>query len=189
MSQPAAPKATRAGPSAEQMDLGDGWSHVVRGGRVVRDSAPVPTPAPSPQPVDKAPKVPLVTATVKKAKPEKAVPKTAPAPKKAAAKPTKAASTGARLVKAPNPVANPPSTSPLEDISDLTDSLPLEACVQLTRRLLASISSLPKGAARPRAVLKTVLLFVTKYRRHALGLVGAHPCASPAGMRCAWQEA
>jgi hypothetical protein len=106
--------------------------------------------------------VSLLTATVKKAKPEKAEPKTAPAPKKAAVKPTKVASTGAKSVMAPKTVANPPSTSPLEDISDLLDSLPLEAFVQLTRRLLASISSLPKRAARPRAVLKTVLLFVAE---------------------------
>ena len=33
---PAAPTAQRAGPSAEQMDLGEGWTHVVRGGRVVK---------------------------------------------------------------------------------------------------------------------------------------------------------
>jgi hypothetical protein len=40
VSQPAAPKAQRAGPSAEQMDLGEGWSHVVRGGRVVKATTP-----------------------------------------------------------------------------------------------------------------------------------------------------
>ena len=51
-------------------------------------------------------------------------------------------------------MANPPSTSPLEDISDVLYSLPLKICVQLTRRLLASISSFRKGAARARAVLK-----------------------------------
>jgi hypothetical protein len=33
---PAAPKAQWAGPSAEQRDLGEGWNHVVRGGRVVK---------------------------------------------------------------------------------------------------------------------------------------------------------
>jgi hypothetical protein len=27
-----APKVQRAGPSAEKMDIGEGWSHVVRGG-------------------------------------------------------------------------------------------------------------------------------------------------------------
>ena len=55
------------------------------------------------------------------------------------------------------------STSPLEDISDLLDHLPIQACVELTRWLLTSISSLPTGAARPRAVLKTVILFVAEY--------------------------
>jgi hypothetical protein len=56
-----------------------------------------------------------------------------------------------------------PSTSPLEEISDLLDHLPIQACVELTRRLLTSISFLPTGAARPRAVLKTVILFVAEY--------------------------
>jgi len=53
--------------------------------------------------------------------------------------------------------------SPLEDISDHLDRLPLQACVELTCRLLTSISSLPTGAARPRPVLKTVILFVAEY--------------------------
>ena len=33
---PAAPKAQRAGPSAKQMDLDEGWNHVLRGRRVVK---------------------------------------------------------------------------------------------------------------------------------------------------------
>ena len=41
-SHPAAKKSKRTGLSAEQMDVGEGWSHVVRGGRVVRASAPSP---------------------------------------------------------------------------------------------------------------------------------------------------
>jgi hypothetical protein len=36
----AAPNVKRAGPSAEQMDLGEGWSHVFRGGRVAKDNTP-----------------------------------------------------------------------------------------------------------------------------------------------------
>jgi hypothetical protein len=32
--KPAAPKAKRAKPSAEQMDLGEVWSHVIRGGEL-----------------------------------------------------------------------------------------------------------------------------------------------------------
>jgi hypothetical protein len=49
------------------------------------------------------------------------------------------------------------STSPLEEISDLVHQLPIQACVVLFRRLLTSVSSLPTGAARLRAVLKTVI--------------------------------
>ena len=56
-SHPAASKAKRAGPSAEQKELGEGWSHVVRGGRVVKASSHYPIPNP-PQPVSKAPKLP-----------------------------------------------------------------------------------------------------------------------------------
>jgi hypothetical protein len=52
--------------------------------------------------------------------------------------------------------------SPLEESSDLLNHLPIQACVELTRRLLTSTSSLPTGAARPRAVLKTVILFVAE---------------------------
>jgi len=54
-------------------------------------------------------------------------------------------------------------TNSLEEISDLLDRLPLQACVELTRRLLTSISSLPTGSACPRAVLKTVIPFVAEY--------------------------
>jgi hypothetical protein len=57
-------------------------------------------------------------------------------------------------------VAYPPSFVPIED---LLDSLPIDACVQLTRWLLATFSSLPKGAARSPAVLKTVILFIAEY--------------------------
>jgi hypothetical protein len=53
--------------------------------------------------------------------------------------------------------------SPIEEISDLLDKLPLNACVDLTRRLLTSIPTLPSGSARTRAVLKIVILFVAEY--------------------------
>jgi hypothetical protein len=55
------------------------------------------------------------------------------------------------------------SACPPEDISDLLDHLPLQVHVELTRRLLTSISSFPTRAARPRAVLKTVIFFVAEY--------------------------
>ena len=54
-------------------------------------------------------------------------------------------------------------TYPLEEISDLLDRLSLQACVELTRRFLTSISSLRTGPAHPRAVFKTVILFVAEY--------------------------
>ena len=53
------------------------------------------------------------------------------------------------------PTENP--ISPLEAISHLLDHLPLHACVELNRRLLTSISSLPTGTARPCAVLRTAI--------------------------------
>ena len=46
------PKEQRAGLSAEQMDLGEGWNHVVRGGRVVKATIPsTHIPNPPSQPV------------------------------------------------------------------------------------------------------------------------------------------
>ena len=54
------------------------------------------------------------------------------------------------------------ATSALEEISDLLDYLPHPACVELTRRLITSISSLPTGAARSRALLKTDILCVAE---------------------------
>ena len=37
------------------------------------------------------------------------------------------------------------SNSPMENISDLLDHLPIQACMELTRRLLTSISPSPQG--------------------------------------------
>jgi hypothetical protein len=55
-------------PSAEQIDLCEGWNHVVRGGRVVKATT-TPIPNPSPQPVTKAPEQPKLAATMKTARP------------------------------------------------------------------------------------------------------------------------
>jgi len=41
--EPSAPKAQLVSPSAEQIDLGDGWNHVVRGGRIVKATTTPPT--------------------------------------------------------------------------------------------------------------------------------------------------
>jgi hypothetical protein len=55
------------------------------------------------------------------------------------------------------------STSPLEEISDLLDHLPLPACVDLGGRRVIKNNTLPTGAACPRAVLHTVILFVAEF--------------------------
>jgi hypothetical protein len=146
-----AKKATQFKPSEEQMQLGEGWSHVVRGGRVVKATTPPPTPNPVPPLATQAQK-PIATPTSNTAKPKKPAPKIPAAPKADLAQPS------TELVGNPHP-----TPSPLEDISDLLDQLPFDACVELTRRLLTSISSLPSGAARERAVLKTVIFFVAEY--------------------------
>jgi len=91
-SQSAAPKAQRAGPSAEQRDLGEVWNHVVLGGRVVKaTTTPTPNPKPTPQPVRKAPSQPKVTTTRKTAGPKKPKPKSPAATKPAAVKTKKKA--------------------------------------------------------------------------------------------------
>jgi hypothetical protein len=61
---------------------------------------------------------------------------------------------------APSP---PQCQSPLEGLADLFENLPTKACVELTRRLLSAAYSLPTGEARPRADLKTVILFTAEY--------------------------
>jgi hypothetical protein len=111
-----------------------------------------------------------VTATKTTAGSKKPKPKSTAATKPAAGKTkTKAVATvKTAAAKPPTPelvVPTQSSTSPLEEISDLLDHLPIQACVELTRRLLTSISSLPTGADRPLAVLKTVILFVADYGR------------------------
>jgi hypothetical protein len=123
-----------------------------------------PNPKPFPQAVTEAPEQPKVTATRKTARPKKPDPKSTAGPRPAAGKHKKKAATSVKTaaVKPTNPnQVVPTQTSTLEEMSDL-DRLPLQACVELTRRLLASVTSLPTGAARPRAVLKTVILFVAE---------------------------
>ena len=104
-----------------------------------------------------------VTATRKKAGPKKSEPKPTAAAQPAAGKSKKkiAASVKTAATK-PTILVLVVSTNRLEEISDL-DRLPLQGCVELTRRLLTSISFLPTGTARPRAVFKTVILFVAEY--------------------------
>jgi hypothetical protein len=168
-SQPAAPNAQRAGPLAEQSDLGEGWSHVVRGGRVVKaTTSPPPQPSPVPQSVTEAPVQPITTATRERARPKKPEPKPTASPKRATGKANNKEATSVKTAaaKPSTPKLVVPfqcPTTPLEEISDLLEHLHLQTCVELTRRPLTSISFLPTRAACPRAVLKTVILFVAEY--------------------------
>jgi hypothetical protein len=151
-------KSTRAESSEEQL-ADAGWSNVVRGGRVA-NAAPPAAPNPITPQLTKALKR-IVTPTIKTAKPEKPAPKTPAAPKAASVKPAVAKPVAAQ--PSSKSVVTPRPTSPLEGISDLLDQLPTKACEELTCRLLTSISSLPTGVARPRAILKTVIMFVAEY--------------------------
>jgi hypothetical protein len=101
------------------------------------------------------------------ARPQNSEPKPSADSKPAAGKSKKTAvasvkSEAAKLTTLNLVVSNQSSTSLLGKSFDL-DHLFLDACVQLTRRLLTSISSLPTGAARPRTVLKFVIFFVAEY--------------------------
>jgi len=163
---PAATEARRAGPSAEQMDLGEGWSHVIRRGCVVKATTTPPTnPHPKrPPPETEAPEKTIVTATRETARPKKNNSSTR-APKRASGKSKKKAAASFKTAAATPTtpclvVPNQNPTSPLEEISDLLDHL---ACVELTRRILTIMSSLPTWADRRRAILKTVILFVSEY--------------------------
>jgi hypothetical protein len=132
---------------------------VVRGGRVVKPTTPSqlePTLKPA-----AAPKQGKASASRKEGKAaQPAVEARQQAPMK------KKAMTGkpSPLPNKPNPnPIPPPNPSPIDEISDLLDNLAVHACVELTRRLFTAVPSLPSGAARSRAVLKIVILFVAEY--------------------------
>ena len=145
--------------------------HVVRGGRVVKATKTPPTkPHPDlpPQPVTEAREKPRVTAINETVRPEKPELKSTAAPIRASGKSKRNASESVKTANATPTtpslvVPNQFSTSTLEDISELLDHLPLHECVELTRRLFTSIYSLPTGAVRSRAVLKSVHVLVAEY--------------------------
>jgi hypothetical protein len=164
-SAPVTPKAQRPEPTAEQVILGQGWNHVVRGDRVIKAASP-PPPNPTPCPVGPTPTRNELETTGKKGKPTKSMPKVKVGTKQAPAikvpeqaKPKQPSQTTAKHPVAPTRTNH----SPIGEISDLLDKRPLNACAELTRRLLTSIPILPTGPARTRAVLKFVILFVAEY--------------------------
>jgi hypothetical protein len=122
------------------MDLGEGWSHVDQGGQVVKGNVPTPSPKSSTEPLKK----PKVKVTRKEAKPAKTEPKPTPATMTAAVKPKTPAIAGANSAVAVQLATVPhPTKCPLEGITGHVESLPLDACVELTCRLLTFLSSLP----------------------------------------------
>ena len=166
------------------MDLGEGLN-LVRGGCVRATTTTPPTnPNPCPQPVMEAPEQPKVTAIRKTAKPKKPEPKkSTAATKPAAEKVKKKAATSVKTAATKPPtldlvVPTQIPTSPLEEISDLLYHLHLQACVELTRQLFTSISSLPAGCLEDHYSLRGRIC------QHSLGgQNGVKPCASPAGMQ------
>ena len=140
----ASAQATRTEPSAEQKTLGTEWSHLVRGGRVLK-----PTTPSQPEPTLKAvatPKQGKATACrkeVKAAQPAIESPQQAPMKKMAMT-----GKSSPSPMKKPNPDSiPPPNQSPIEKISDLLDNLPADVCVEVTRLLLTAVHTLFRGSA------------------------------------------
>jgi hypothetical protein len=158
--QPAANRGVTPQPSAEQENLGSGWNHVVRGGRVVKATLPT-LPEPAPRSIIEVLQKDKMTELNTGSNAANPVLKAMKALRQAQVTSTKVKS-GKSSPKNPNPTKPipPPQSfkSPFEEISDLLDTLPLGASVELTRRLLTAAPTLPSGAARSRAVLKIVVL-------------------------------
>ena len=117
-------------------------------GHVVRTTTtPTQNPKTTPQPVTEALSQPNVTATRKTAGPKKPKPKSAAANKAADGKTKKKEAANVKTAAAaakttPQLVPTQSSTSPLQDISDHLNYLPIQACGEMTRRVLTSIYSL-----------------------------------------------
>jgi hypothetical protein len=124
--------------------------------RVVKAIIQAAIPNPSPQSVTETLKQPKMIPTGKTARSKKPENKPAAAPRPATVKPKKKAreivknaadkTTTTNLV-----ITAQANTSPLEDTSDLLHRLHIQACVELTHQLLASICPIPAGEARLRA--------------------------------------
>jgi hypothetical protein len=129
-----APKSAPASISTEQEKLGRGWSHVVRGGHVVKAKATnKPTLNPPGSCGQTTGRASPTVGQSKRSRPGTTVvlPQP-PQPKHTDSSP-------------PQPQSQPP----LEVITDLLDNLPTSACIDPTRRLLSTASSLPTTDARP----------------------------------------
>jgi hypothetical protein len=142
-----APKSAPVKASPEQENLGSGWNHVVRGGRVVKAQAtPIPASTSSDTGIRTEGQAAPTGGQSKPACPEESVVEIQPP----------------RSKQTDSTHFHPQGQSPLEGIADLLDNLPKKAHFELTSRLLSAPSSLPTGEARPRTVLKSVILFTAE---------------------------
>ena len=145
------------------MDLGEGWNHVVQGGRVVKATTTPPTnphPIPPPQPVTEAPEQPIVTATRETARSQKPEPKSTAAPKRTAGK-TKKMSAASVKPTPPNLVSPPKLRTPRILRSPRSPSPPIMFGAHSSA---PNVHRLPHHRVNsPRAILKTVILFLAEY--------------------------
>jgi hypothetical protein len=130
-----APNSAPCMPTPEQEALGSGCNHVVQGDRIVK-AHDTSSPTPTTCGLGRWSERQAVH-TVVKSQPHRS--------------------------KHVDSTPTPNSQSPLEGIADLLDNLPTKACTELTRRLLSTAAALPTGDDRPRAILKTVILFIAEY--------------------------
>jgi hypothetical protein len=131
--------------------------------------ATIPTPPePSPKSATAAPDLNKVTVSKKEGAAANPALKGTKALREAQVKNTQEkVKAGKSSPKIPSPTTLAPAPqitqSPIVEISDLLDTLLMDACVELMRRFLTAAPTLPSGAARSRAVLKIVVLFVAEY--------------------------
>ena len=184
--QPAAPKAQRAGPSAEQMDLGEEWNHVVRGVccQVHHYSTRTPNP---PQPATEVPKQPKVTATRKTERPKNLKPNLQQSLSRLLGSPRKSShecqNHGCQTHKprsgGPHPKFHLPTRGNFLSRSPSSPSMcGADSSAPHIHLLPSHRGSSPAGCPEDRYSLRG------RIWQHALGgLNGVKPCASPAGMR------
>jgi hypothetical protein len=169
-------------PSTEQESLVSTWNHVAQGRRIVKATLPTP-PEPPSWSVTEVPQKDKMTELNTGGYSTNPVLKASKALRQAQVKSTKVKS-GKSSPKNTKPTKRPPQNpkSPVQEICDL-DTLPLGDCVELTRRLLTDVPTVPSGAERSRAVPKFVVLFVAEYgstaykeERGEISVVGLMEC-------------
>ena len=182
---PAAPKTQLAVPSAQQLAVGEGWSHVVRGGFCQGYCChSAPNPNPPPQPFTEVPRQPKVPATRKTASPKEPEPKSTAAAQAAARKSKQKVAASVKIAtnKPTIPVLVVP-TNPLEENFRFPRSpshpsmCGADSSAPYVHLFPPHRDSPPAGCLEDRHSLRG------RIWQHVLGeQYGVKPCASPAGM-------